>query len=287
MKTVLTIIFVLVLMILSFITGLHYGDSNAREVLSSPGFHSKKLIPEQKCQESLDEAKKYYGKAFLLFLTNIGVMLSSNQTQELNTLMTNPKDYQRESFPKDNEKTASSNTEVVILPDYLSNKPFQEFLKKQNIKIDHIDDKNLVNKNSNFVLKDPGVFYVRSKFIKSYQQISPLNGLYAGKLYLFSGKDKGETHDIEMTIEFNQKSENENEKDQIDGNFNLKISEDGNIYSNSRGNGGNGDVRMNQNSLIIEASPSSFFHFEQSSINTANYYDNNQLIGFARFRKLD
>lgn len=287
MDKLIIIIIILVTAISSGLIG-HKIGSDQNEVLvesdiqEMPDKNTPEILPDKNCNVEFEKAKEYYGKAFLLFLANIGISLNQNQKADLDNLIKRPNNFRPENVASNQDQEESE--ELVILPDFLNETSFGDYLKKHNSNIDHIFDKKMVKKNSNFILKDPGIFYVRSKFIKSFQKIKAMNGFYTGKLFLFVGKDKGEVHDLEMNLDYVQKEE---DGDDIDGTFNLKISEDGNTYSNNNGRGGNGDMRLNNGSLIIEASPNTFFHFEKDSIDTANFYRNNELVGFARFIKND
>jgi len=221
------------------------------------------------------EAEAFYGKAFALFLANLGLKLDKEKEENLKELLENPKEYL--AVTKRNPETE------VYIPREIDFNPtswFKEFIQKENANLKHINDDALIKDAQEFMLKDPALFHARSTFIKKFPILKLLLGEYKGNLYRIAGNNRGRRDDIYLNIDFQLK-----EEDKVDGSFTLKLSADGETYSNSSGRGGNGDVKIKNDSILIQAGPGSFFHFKGKSIDVANFYSNGKLVGLARFTK--
>jgi hypothetical protein len=140
--------------------------------------------------------------------------------------------------------------------------------------LDHIPDPSLIDRASKFVLSDPVLFFARASLLNSIEVMEPLNGTYNGKLYLHSGEKRGEVHDIELTINYRFSKEEE-----LDGQYILRMSRQGNVYTNRNGSGGNNNVFTNENTLILNAGQGYKMHFKGPKLRIGNYYDREKLIG--------
>lgn len=222
---------------------------------------------------SLEEAKVLYAKAFNLFLINLGLNLDRDKQKLLKEILLDPVTYIEGN---------SSNTQVFIPReiDFTPTKWFDKYIKDEQADLKNISDDKLISDLQGFFLKDPVLYFARSTHIKTFSKIKHLSGDYKAELFRITGKNKGRIDQVSMFINFQIKGEAS-----ITGDFKLKISHDGNIYTNSSGSGGNGNIRINNNSIIIEAGPGRFFHFKKGKINNANFYEEGKLTGFARFTK--
>jgi hypothetical protein len=228
-----------------------------------------------------DSDKELFSKAFKLFLLRIGVELSSTQASEFKSAMAMPHHYIVKNGSK-GQTNAPDGPEVVLNDDF---KLHSDILGQAGAKkwaVDHIEDKNLVKSADKFTLKDPAVFFARSKYIQKFSSLGSINGYFVGTLYHFAGGRSGQTHDVEMRVEFKLEG-----NDKIEGSFSLKLSHEGAVYSNSRGNGGNGNVRSKDDSVLIEAGPGRFFHFRSNELVVANFYQDGVHVGVAQFERVN
>lgn len=228
-----------------------------------------------KDESELKKAKEVYAKAFQLFLANLGLKLDEEKKEKLQELLKDPSDFLANTIEK-------SNTEVFIPReiDFTPSDWFKDYVQKEKANLKHITDDALISEAQKFILKDPALFYARSSLIKKFPQIKKVLGNYKGVLFRIAGNNKGRRDDIQLGLDFAVKDE-----DSITGSFSLKLSADGEVYSNSQGQGGNGDIKIKDNSLIIEAGPGRFFHFRGEELDIANFYEGGKLAGFARFTK--
>jgi hypothetical protein len=223
----------------------------------------------------LKKAKDVYAKAFQLFLANLGLKLDANKKEKLQELLKDPNIFL--------ENTKEVSKIEVFIPreiDFTPSDWFKEYVQREKANLKHITDDSLVSEAQKFILKDPALYYARSSLIKKFPKIKKVLGDYKGTLFRISGKNKGRRDNIQLSLNFSVK-----EEDSITGSFSLKLSADGAVYSNSQGQGGNGDIRLKEDSLIIEAGPSRFFHFKGEQLDVANFYEDGKLAGFARFTK--
>ncbi len=271
----------IVIALLSLVIGLIIGSQFfPAEKVKTNTIQEKLTDPEVKIITKTEyktdkEAEAFYGKAFALFLANLGLKLDKEKEENLKELLENPKEYLAvtKRLPE---------TEVFI-PREIDFNPttwFKGFIKKENANLKHVNDDALIKDAQEFMLKDPALFHARSKFIKKFPTLKLILGEYKGNLYRIAGSNRGRRDDIYLNIDFQLK-----EEDKVDGSFTLKLSADGEIYSNSSGRGGNGDVKIKNDSILIQAGPGSFFHFKGKSIDVANFYSNGKLVGLARFNK--
>lgn len=229
-----------------------------------------------KDESSLNKAKEVYAKAFQLFLANLGLKLDDEKQEKLQELVSNPDNFLA--------TTKQKNDPEVFIPreiDFTPSNWFKEFVQKEKANLKHITDDNLVSDAQKFILNDPALFYARSKLIKKFPKIKKVLGTYKGLLFRIAGNNKGRRDDVQLGLDFSVKDE-----DSITGSFSLKLSADGEVYSNSQGQGGNGDIKFKDGSLIIEAGPGRFFHFKGEKLDVANFYEGGKLAGFARFIKI-
>lgn len=260
--------------------GFYLGQgSNEVPVSQSEGEPQVKVVykdrpVEAQVNSDMDEAQKLYGKAFQLFLANLGLNLDKTKKETLKRVLENPKEYLATT------KENSGETEVYI-PRELDFAPtgfFKEFVQNEKAELKNITDDKLLDEAQKFILKDPKMFYARSNFINEYNEIKTFNGTYQATLFYIAGKNKGRNDQIELTVDFKIKDENE-----IDGSFDMKISSEGKTYSHARGTGGNGDIRVRNGQIIVEASPDTFFHFQDNKMGISNFYRRGKLVGMARF----
>jgi len=222
----------------------------------------------------LKKAEEVYGKAFNLFLVSLGLKLSSNKREELQILLKKPENYIPERGDSEGQ---------VYIPREIDFKPsnwFKEFVQREKADLKNMEDDKLLREVQDFMLNDPALFYSRSTYIQDYSEIKKIMGEYSGVLYRIAGNNKGRVDQVYMNVNFSLK-----EEDLIEGSFTLKLSNDGDVYSNSRGDGGNGNIRFKDTSILIEAGPNRFLHFRGSKIDVANFYEDGKLAGFVRFRK--
>ena len=223
-------------------------------------------------QKVIGEAKSYYEKAFKLFLVNIGYSLTDRQKTELQEVIAEPAEY-----------LAKKNNQNPILRefDFTPTESFNKLVAKEEADLKSITDESLLKNAQKFILKDPALFFVRSKLIITFDSIKKINGEYRAQLFRLVGKNKGRIDNIYLQADYILKDE-----DKIDGNFNLKLSHEGKVYSDSNGSGGNGNIRIKNGDLIIKAGPSYYFHFKGMNLNEANFYTGGKFVGMARFQKI-
>lgn len=220
--------------------------------------------------------KEYYEKAFLLFLASIGARITEKEKSQLQQLVANPTKYV-EANPYATKDGIEIDPGLNIKKEIPAEAPHasraKELPKKQ------LELKNIQAQAQTFRLKDPGLFYARSHFIQKWSpQIQAINGDFSGKLYRLD-KDPMEIEDVEIHVSFVVR-----EDEKIDGEFQLLLSRNGEVYSNNRGSGGNGDIKIHPedpSTIIIEASPNSFFHGKVHDLSLLNYYYDGKHVGVA------
>lgn len=229
-------------------------------------------------QKREEIAREYYEKAFMLFLANLGLQLSRVEQDSFERLVKNPQEYlarnpqpfpERDkpvevSLPKAEEAPASPY--INLPPKELNLNNIPSFLKK----------KALQN-----VLKDPAVFHARSQYFREFKDVKRIVGEFKGNLFLLKGENAGRVDQVYLKIDFER-----GQKGEIQGDFTLQLFNGTEIYSNSNGSGGNGNIRFRDNDLIIEGGPGRFFHFLDGKMNIAHLYDNGQYVGIAQFNRL-
>ncbi|MCR9204253.1 MAG: hypothetical protein NXH75_06735 [Halobacteriovoraceae bacterium] len=223
-------------------------------------------------------AKEYYEKAFLLFLANVGLQLSNQEQKSFNQLVRNPQEYLARSpqpFPERMKREAPK----VFTPKAQPPSPFQTLAPKE-VNFENVPS-GLKKKALNNIIKDPAVYYARSKYFRKFKAIKKHIGEYKGRLFHLKGEDSGRVDQIYLKIDFIR-----GEKGEIQGDFTLQLFNGTEIYSNSNGSGGNGNVRFKENNIIIEGGPGRFFHFLEGNMELAHMYDNGQYMGIAIFHKI-
>lgn len=130
-------------------------------------------------------------------------------------------------------------------------------------------------------LNDPALYSARAKPLSDMKLVKTYIGNYSGKLFYLKSKYEGEVHDIKASIDFYE----DNKK--INGHYFMSLTdESGRSYSTKRGEGGNQDIRKGRDvGVILDASPSSYFHFYDNSMRRANFYDEGKLVGYAIFER--
>lgn len=230
----------------------------------------KEIFIENK--QEVEAAKSYYQKAFKLFLINVGFSLNKTQQTEFTDMIEDPANYVGSSSPK---------SEVEREFDFIPTKSFEKLVATEEANLKSITDESLLKDAQKFILKDPAVYFARSKMISSFESIKKLNGEYRAQLFRITGKAKGRVDDIYLQSDYIIKGE-----DSIDGSFTLKMYNGDKIYSDSNGTGGNGNIRIKDGDLIIEAGPNNFFHFKGMNLQEANFYSRGKFTGMARFQKI-
>jgi len=278
---------------LSFLTGFyshHFLKEKPRikvkeHHLNECADHYNKLIADDKkiaCRHELEKIQSLYGKAFNLFLINLGLNLSRSNKNDLNKLIESPKQYAAAKKVSDEVTLEEEVTDKSLLSK--NDKRFFPHPTSEQLELmSQIEDKDIVLKGLKNTFKDPALALARSEHIKKFKKIKKMNGSYIGKIYFFSGDYKDKTHDVEMIINYFFKENDE--KSDIDGSFSLKLISEVGIYSNSQGSGGNGDIRLAHDHIIIEAGPTRFFSFQKDNLDYANFYIKNKHVGFAKFEK--
>lgn len=233
------------------------------------------VSPEE--SEMIAKSKEYYEKAFKLFLTSLGIKLSKVDQSELQNLLENPRNY------APTEKVIDSGPEVFLPELGMEHGDFLNFIKKEKGNLENISSPSDLKEASSMIVKDPALFYARSTFIEKPKIIKKLNGRYVGKLYLLTGKNAGRVDDVDLEMEYDKKTD---EPEVIEGTFSLKVSDNGREYSNNRGNGGNGNVRMGQDptDLILDVGPGWYFHFKNFP-GIGNYYSDGKYAGYVIISK--
>ena len=241
-------------------------------------------IPKEKLEVESAQveltAKQYYEKAFKLFLMTLGLKMSEDQREELAELIENPQNYVDKSSSAQAEDKDIRVEKLAREYDFKPPRIFAEVLKNNDMSFDHVRDIGMMKRLSRKVLKDPTLYYARSKYVKRIGPLKKIMGDYRGRLFRVAGTNKGRTDEILLSMKFFTKDE------KVEGDFSLALSSEGKTYSNSRGNGGNGNVRIRRGAIIIEAGPGSFFHFADKRFELANFYTNGELVGFAKLEKI-
>lgn len=231
-------------------------------------------------QQSLQEAAEVYGKAFQLFLLSLGLNLNQEQQQSLQKLLDSPQDFlelpasARVNIDQQDKPVKDEQTLFV---------DFQKVLRE--LRLSALDqESDFIIRGTKKILTDPGLFYLRAEYTNSMKAIGRLNGQYNGEIFHIAGAHKGKTDLLRLSVDYRQKSPDENAE--LEGNYSLVLSRDGEVYSDSKGSGGNGRIRLNQDQLIIEAGPNSFLHFTNHSLTEANFYIEHRFVGVAKLEKL-
>lgn len=218
-------------------------------------------------------AKEYYEKAFNLFLLSLGLKLSTQQNESLESLLKDPKSY-LEKAPKKPEfqKTSMKETYKDLFLPYRKNS-----YEKEDYRFLPEDLKDKLKRDN---LAEPLVTYSKSKYIEDFKKLKRYLGEYRGELFLIEGKSKGQVHQVYMGLDFTSK-----EGEGIDGSFNLQLFNGEKVYSDNRGTGGNRDVRKVDDHLIIDVGPGWFFMFPKGKVDTGHYYQDGKLSGIVRLEK--
>lgn len=83
-----------------------------------------------------------------------------------------------------------------------------------------------------------------------------------------------------MNVDFSTK-----EDSTIDGSFQLQLFNGVKVYSDNRGSGGNRDVRMLDEHLIIDVGPGWFFMFPYGELSLGHYYQEGSHQGIVRLQR--
>lgn len=229
------------------------------------------------------QSREYYEKAMGLFIAALGLKLTSGQSQEMDRMLANPKEYVPTPELEVAAKETHENSPEVLLPTPTSTGLYfdrSEVYQKVGKDGRDIFDQELVSRGLKRVIREPAIFFAKSSYSEDFKLLRRINGSYRGSIYLIAGPNKGRTDIVTMTVDFRRKGDNK-----IDGEFQLILSSNGEVYSESNGSGGNGDVRVNGEEIIIEAGPERFFHFLDSRLTMANFYIAGQFVGVARFTR--
>jgi|GEM_PF-5656847 len=257
---------------------------------------------EKFTEEELLRAKDYYGKAFLLFLANVGVQLNQMQKQNFNQMLDDPEGWSKNYSEHIASNYRKKSTEVIVDLDagkngigeakkIHENKESKRLYKEENKKENNDDTKGmsevmkgLRQRAKAYEIKKPLSYLEESGPAKDEEiPATKISGSYTGKINIMEGPNKDQAHLVEMTIDFTTDGSK-----LLDGHFFLQISNDSGPYSTTNGTGKNEDIRINPadpSRPIIQASPTSFFHFSNLKMELANFYDNGKYIGFATFMK--
>tara|TARA_R110000868_G_scaffold86182_8_gene241738 strand:+ start:1732 stop:2574 length:843 start_codon:yes stop_codon:yes gene_type:complete len=233
------------------------------------------VCPEREPEIQTDKIEK----AFLLFLASIGIKNAQKYSEDINDVVTSPEEYQPEVV-KDEEPKAAPVAEIAF---FFNEEEAKKLILNNEFIRDRIEYEPGLKRTTTFLLRDPAVYFARSKLVTKYSKLKRLNGNFIGKLYRMNGKHKGKVEDIELGIDFWPKDDKK-----IDGKFTMKIARDGEVYSDSRGQGSNNDIYLNPNNpkqLIIKGAPGMYFHFEGMLVKYANVYDEGEFIGVSTFTR--
>jgi hypothetical protein len=225
------------------------------------------------CPKLRRDNKQDVTKAFLLFLASLGIKNSGQHKQAIEKIIKDPTleiAVQVAASPKQRSKQYLDQAFNIL-------KQARELFSSEEISWGQI---KIASEN---LLKEPTLFHAISKYIKDPKHLTKVNGFYTGSLYRMGGKYKGEIEEVNLTINFSIKDDNK-----VDGSFKMVLIRDGHAYSNSVGEGSNGDVRINSTnsrSVIIESSPTTFFHFRTHELKNANVYEDGKFIGIASLHR--
>lgn len=255
-----------------------------------PQVHPLQCPPETNSAEVMAQAEKLYGNAFNMFLASLGISLTQKQQSALNNLVAAPESFEVDEALK--EGTAPSTQkeaapEIMTKTSDLTFAPTAEVaavLRKEKVDISNLDDASLFDRAKRKLLKDPSLFFARSTLDVPRPIFRRLNGQYRGELFYIIGNLKGTFDTLNLTIDFTQKTTGE--ENEIEGNFSLVFRRDGVVNSESTGEGSNGNIRVNGEEIIIKAGPDRYLHMTSHRMREANYYQDGQFVGIARFNKL-
>ena len=229
-------------------------------------------------QEDIDTQK--IEKAFLLFLASIGIKNAQKYSDDINEVVNNPDDFKSRELQEDVAEAVAP-TPIAF---FFNEEEARKMILNNEYIRDRLDYEPGLKKTATYLLRDPAVYFARSKLITTYSKLKRLNGNFIGKLYRMSGKHKGKVEDIELSIDYWPK-----DSKKIDGKFTMKIARDGEVYSHARGEGSNNDIYLNPNNpkqLIIKGAPGMYFHFESMVVKYANVYDEGEFLGVSTFTRL-
>jgi|GEM_PF-2517408 len=273
----------LLLTLLSFSSGYWLGVNKKVEVINYKELISPKDIEIPK---EGGDAKLYYEKAFTLFLATLGLKLQDRKREELSLLLDKPKEYiENESIsdsgaspdkPLNSKELSGEGNELSAA---IPKREAQEEYNLENLP-EKLGEQALAR-----LLKDPDLFFVRTKFIKKFQKIKRYNGEYRGTLFRIAGENKGRNDEVLLSLKYSRANDKES-TDNIEGSFSLQLFNGTELYSNSSGDGGNGNFRFKGRQLVIEAGPGVFLHFSNNKLTEANYYEDGVLRGVVRLRKI-
>lgn len=267
--------------IATFVLGLIIGISIMKLTtpsIQAPSCSEPKVITKTKIEtacypvvEKVD--KKKITDAFLLFLASIGYKDAFRAPIE--KIVENPEGFKPPKLEPNKLTTHRQEPKSKKAHDFFKN--IREIFPSDEISMGEIQIAQ------HRLLDDPTIYHARSKYIEKPEEIIKVNGLYVGDFFRLAGAHKGKVEEVNLTINFIA-----DDKGKIDGSFSMKLIRDDKLYSNARGEGGNGDIRTNPSdskSIIIEASPTTFFHFFDANLTQANVYENGEFVGIARLRK--
>lgn len=262
----------------SFWLGWSFGPSDEKvvekiiekEVEKKVYIKASEGVSLEELKRGEEVAKAYYEKAFMLFLANLGLKLSTSDEMELGNLLNNPQEY----LARTKEKPRENSKPKVISEDGI----FKEgLLSPQEVASLPEDLKEKARRN---ILSDPMESYGKSKYITEMRTLKRYLGEYKGELHFLKGKNKGLVHQVYMSLNFKKKGNGD-----LDGSFNLQLFNGENVYSDNRGTGGNRDVREIDGHLIIDVGPGWFFLFPNGRLNIGHYYQEGILQGIVRLEK--
>lgn len=233
----------------------------------------KVFVESDNSQEELKKAQELYSKAFNLFLANLGLRLKGKEALQLENVISDPETYIQENP----EPESLAKVEVQDSSLYMSPIDFFKVIKKEYKDEAIYPELDLLKVAQSNILKDPAIYYAKSNLVKDLKTIKKYNGFYKGSLYILLGENKARVDDISLKISF------QNEKE---GTFELVMSENGNVYSDSRGRGGNNDIRMNGDHLVLDVGPDTFIEFPAREIETGNLYRQGKYLGVVKLQKI-
>lgn len=268
-------------LIATFVLGLIIGitiiklttPSPQAPTCSEPKIITRTKLEAASCPEVEKVDKKKITDAFFLFLASIGYKDSLRAPIE--KIVENPESYR--PLVLQPKKVTISSDKPKSKKDLNFFKDIREIFASDEISMGELQIAQ------HRQLDDPTIYHARSKYIEKPEEIIKVNGFYVGDFIRLAGAHKGKIEEVNLTINFVA-----DDKGKIDGSFSMKLIRDDKLYSNARGEGGNGDIRTNPSdskSIIVEASPTTFFHFFDSNLTQANVYENGEFVGIARLRK--
>lgn len=225
-------------------------------------------------EQKLKKADELLGKVMMLFLANISIHFNQNIKDYFDMPVSYRLEKDKYEIPKKDIETIE---EIEAEPDTDNKSSYKE----NPIPLYEIANEELrrpFSRLNKLVLSTPYKYLKESTLLTDPTQMMKLNGDFMGKIHYLAGKNKGEVHDLLLSINLI-----EGEKG-LSGNYFSEISFNGVPSSTNRGNGGNAHISVNgdkKREVLLKTSPNSFIQLILSERNElrGNYYDDDEYKG--------